>query len=168
MPSVFIPRWWRQQSVARDPQVPVRFGELSGRQSQRSSAAHFLVSELLFWIGLVAISNYSWVNSVYAVKLWLNFSLNPFVSSYRNFPGIFGNQQQHYLEVIKRMLVQCMQDQDNPQVSFLCLVASFLHTFISGTEWLIQDSHWPLNLKFTLINFKVIKYYLNFYNKSDH
>lgn len=35
----------------------------------------------------------------------------------RNFPGIFGNQQQHYLEVIKRMLVQCMQDQENPQVS---------------------------------------------------
>uniref|UniRef100_A0A7M4FL78 Importin 5 n=1 Tax=Crocodylus porosus TaxID=8502 RepID=A0A7M4FL78_CROPO len=31
-----------------------------------------------------------------------------------NFPGIFGNQQQHYLEVIKRMLVQCMQDQDHP------------------------------------------------------
>uniref|UniRef100_A0A672KA94 IPO4/5-like TPR repeats domain-containing protein n=2 Tax=Sinocyclocheilus grahami TaxID=75366 RepID=A0A672KA94_SINGR len=36
-----------------------------------------------------------------------------------NFPGIFGNQQQHYLEVIKRMLVQCMQDQENPQVSVL-------------------------------------------------
>lgn len=36
----------------------------------------------------------------------------------RNFPGIFGNQQQHYMEVIKRMLVQCMQDQANPQVSF--------------------------------------------------
>uniref|UniRef100_A0A8K9XTP2 TOG domain-containing protein n=1 Tax=Oncorhynchus mykiss TaxID=8022 RepID=A0A8K9XTP2_ONCMY len=34
-----------------------------------------------------------------------------------NFPGIFGNQQQHYMEVIKRMLVQCMQDQENPQVS---------------------------------------------------
>lgn len=34
----------------------------------------------------------------------------------RNFPGIFGNQQQHYMEVIKRMLVQCMQDQANPQV----------------------------------------------------
>uniref|UniRef100_A0A673XPI8 Karyopherin (importin) beta 3 n=1 Tax=Salmo trutta TaxID=8032 RepID=A0A673XPI8_SALTR len=33
-----------------------------------------------------------------------------------NFPGIFGNQQQHYMEVIKRMLVQCMQDQENPQV----------------------------------------------------
>uniref|UniRef100_A0A8C4U4X2 Importin 5 n=1 Tax=Falco tinnunculus TaxID=100819 RepID=A0A8C4U4X2_FALTI len=31
-----------------------------------------------------------------------------------NFPGIFGNQQQHYLEVIKRMLVQCMQDQEHP------------------------------------------------------
>lgn len=36
---------------------------------------------------------------------------------FRNFPGIFGNQQQHYMEVIKRMLVQCMQDQANPQVS---------------------------------------------------
>lgn len=34
----------------------------------------------------------------------------------RNVPGIFGNQQQHYMEVIKRMLVQCMQDQENPQV----------------------------------------------------
>uniref|UniRef100_A0A674HVH8 Importin 5 n=1 Tax=Taeniopygia guttata TaxID=59729 RepID=A0A674HVH8_TAEGU len=33
-----------------------------------------------------------------------------------NFPGIFGNQQQHYLEVIKRMLVQCMQDQEHPSV----------------------------------------------------
>lgn len=36
---------------------------------------------------------------------------------FRNFPGIFGNQQQHYMEVIKRMLVQCMQDQANLQVS---------------------------------------------------
>lgn len=34
----------------------------------------------------------------------------------RNFPGIFGNQQQHYLDVIKRMLVQCMQDQEHPSV----------------------------------------------------
>lgn len=38
----------------------------------------------------------------------------------RNFPGIFGNQQQHYLEVIKRMLVQCMQDQEHPSVRPLC------------------------------------------------
>uniref|UniRef100_A0A8C0H9K6 Importin 5 n=1 Tax=Chelonoidis abingdonii TaxID=106734 RepID=A0A8C0H9K6_CHEAB len=36
-----------------------------------------------------------------------------------NFPGIFGNQQQHYLEVIKRMLVQCMQDQEHPTVRML-------------------------------------------------
>ena len=41
------------------------------------------------------------------------------ISYFRNFPGIFGNQQQHYMEVIKRMLVQCMQDQANPQVRFL-------------------------------------------------
>uniref|UniRef100_A0A670KJC7 Importin 5 n=1 Tax=Podarcis muralis TaxID=64176 RepID=A0A670KJC7_PODMU len=36
-----------------------------------------------------------------------------------NFPGIFGNQQQHYLDVIKRMLVQCMQDQENPTIRTL-------------------------------------------------
>uniref|UniRef100_A0A8C0BAB0 Importin 5 n=1 Tax=Buteo japonicus TaxID=224669 RepID=A0A8C0BAB0_9AVES len=36
-----------------------------------------------------------------------------------NFPGIFGNQQQHYLEVIKRMLVQCMQDQEHPSIKTL-------------------------------------------------
>uniref|UniRef100_A0A8C6ISK4 Uncharacterized protein n=1 Tax=Melopsittacus undulatus TaxID=13146 RepID=A0A8C6ISK4_MELUD len=36
-----------------------------------------------------------------------------------NFPGVFGNQQQHYLEVIKRMLVQCMQDQEHPSIKTL-------------------------------------------------
>ncbi|KAF4801531.1 Importin-5 [Turdus rufiventris] len=36
-----------------------------------------------------------------------------------NFPGIFGNQQQHYLDVIKRMLVQCMQDQEHPSIKTL-------------------------------------------------
>ncbi|KAG2457140.1 IPO5 protein, partial [Polypterus senegalus] len=41
-----------------------------------------------------------------------------------NFPGIFGNQQQHYLEVIKRMLAQCMQDQENPQIRTLAARAA--------------------------------------------
>ncbi|XP_023822132.1 importin-5 [Oryzias latipes] len=41
-----------------------------------------------------------------------------------NFPGIFGNQQQHYLEVIKRMLVQCMQDQAHPQIQNLAARAA--------------------------------------------
>ncbi|XP_036401280.1 importin-5 [Megalops cyprinoides] len=41
-----------------------------------------------------------------------------------NFPGIFGNQQQHYLEVIKRMLVQCMQDQENPPIRTLAARAA--------------------------------------------
>ncbi|KAG7467002.1 hypothetical protein MATL_G00148650 [Megalops atlanticus] len=40
------------------------------------------------------------------------------------FPGIFGNQQQHYLEVIKRMLVQCMQDQENPPIRTLAAKAT--------------------------------------------
>uniref|UniRef100_A0A8C7GJ32 Karyopherin (importin) beta 3 n=1 Tax=Oncorhynchus kisutch TaxID=8019 RepID=A0A8C7GJ32_ONCKI len=44
-----------------------------------------------------------------------------------NFPGIFGNQQQHYMEVIKRMLVQCMQDQENPQVSTRFQLSKSLH-----------------------------------------
>uniref|UniRef100_A0A8C1H8H7 Karyopherin (importin) beta 3 n=1 Tax=Cyprinus carpio carpio TaxID=630221 RepID=A0A8C1H8H7_CYPCA len=54
------------------------------------------------------------------------------VSSYRNFPGIFGNQQQHYLEVIKRMLVQCMQDQENPQIRTLAARAA--SSFILSNE----------------------------------
>ncbi|XP_060889016.1 importin-5 [Labrus mixtus] len=41
-----------------------------------------------------------------------------------NFPGIFGNQQQHYMDVIKRMLVQCMQDQENPQIRTLAARAA--------------------------------------------
>uniref|UniRef100_A0A8C2NT17 TOG domain-containing protein n=1 Tax=Capra hircus TaxID=9925 RepID=A0A8C2NT17_CAPHI len=42
-----------------------------------------------------------------------------FYHFFRNFPGIFGNQQQHYLDVIKRMLVQCMQDQEHPSIRTL-------------------------------------------------
>ncbi|XP_068612345.1 LOW QUALITY PROTEIN: importin-5 [Brachionichthys hirsutus] len=41
-----------------------------------------------------------------------------------NFPGIFGNQQQHYIEVIKLMLAQCMQDQANPQIRTLAARAA--------------------------------------------
>lgn len=41
-----------------------------------------------------------------------------------NFPGIFGNQQQHYMDVIKRMLVQCMQDQENPTIRTLAARAA--------------------------------------------
>ncbi|RXN38823.1 importin-5 [Labeo rohita] len=55
-----------------------------------------------------------------------------------NFPGIFGNQQQHYLEVIKRMLVQCMQDQENPQIRTLAAraAASFILSNESNTALL--------------------------------
>ncbi|XP_053719016.1 importin-5 [Synchiropus splendidus] len=49
-----------------------------------------------------------------------------------NFPGIFGNQQQHYLDVIKRMLVQCMQDQANPQIRMLASRAAC--SFILSNE----------------------------------
>ncbi|XP_069061286.1 importin-5 [Pleurodeles waltl] len=41
-----------------------------------------------------------------------------------NFPGIFGNQQQHYMDVIKRMLVQCMQDQENQTIRTLAARAA--------------------------------------------
>uniref|UniRef100_A0AAR2IXI6 Importin-5 n=1 Tax=Pygocentrus nattereri TaxID=42514 RepID=A0AAR2IXI6_PYGNA len=55
-----------------------------------------------------------------------------------NFPGIFGNQQQHYMEVIKRMLVQCMQDQENPQIRTLAAraTASFILSNESNTALL--------------------------------
>ncbi|TWW64295.1 Importin-5 [Takifugu flavidus] len=59
-----------------------------------------------------------------------------------NFPGIFGNQQQHYMEVIKRMLVQCMQDQANPQIRTLAAraAASFVLTNERNTTLLKQFS----------------------------
>uniref|UniRef100_A0AAX7UDG0 TOG domain-containing protein n=1 Tax=Astatotilapia calliptera TaxID=8154 RepID=A0AAX7UDG0_ASTCA len=56
----------------------------------------------------------------------------------RNLIGIFGNQQQHYMEVIKRMLVQCMQDQANPQIRTLAAraAASFVLSNESNTALL--------------------------------
>ncbi|XP_049610535.1 importin-5 [Syngnathus scovelli] len=49
-----------------------------------------------------------------------------------NFPGIFGNQQQHYMDVIKRMLVQCMHDQANPQIRTLAARAA--SSFVLSNE----------------------------------
>ncbi|KAM9198032.1 LOW QUALITY PROTEIN: importin-5-like [Dugong dugon] len=49
-----------------------------------------------------------------------------------NFPGIFGNQQQHYLDVIKWMLVQCMQDQEHPSIRTLSARATA--AFILASE----------------------------------
>lgn len=42
----------------------------------------------------------------------------------RNVPGIFGNQQSHYIDVIKQMLSQCLHDRDNPQVWFEAIKAT--------------------------------------------
>ncbi|XP_034029930.1 importin-5 [Thalassophryne amazonica] len=55
-----------------------------------------------------------------------------------NFPGIFGNQQQHYMDVIKRMLVQRMQDQTNAQIRTLAAraAASFVLSNESNTALL--------------------------------
>lgn len=36
------------------------------------------------------------------------------------FPGIFGNQQNHYLDVIKQMLGQSLQLRSAPQVGVAC------------------------------------------------
>lgn len=47
-------------------------------------------------------------------------ALHIFVS----FPGIFGTQQEHYMQVIKQMLWQCLQDQASQQVRFMAARAS--------------------------------------------
>ncbi|KAI0224095.1 Importin-5 [Lamellibrachia satsuma] len=39
-------------------------------------------------------------------------------------PGIFGNQQNHYLDVIKQMLNRCLADQANPKVRFMAVKAT--------------------------------------------
>uniref|UniRef100_A0A8C4QHS1 Karyopherin (importin) beta 3 n=1 Tax=Eptatretus burgeri TaxID=7764 RepID=A0A8C4QHS1_EPTBU len=56
-----------------------------------------------------------------------------------NFPGIFGNQQQHYLDVIKQMLAQCIQDQENPKVRILA--AKALSAFVLSQESLPVQRH---------------------------
>uniref|UniRef100_UPI00358F79B9 importin-5 isoform X2 n=1 Tax=Myxine glutinosa TaxID=7769 RepID=UPI00358F79B9 len=56
-----------------------------------------------------------------------------------NFPGIFGNQQQHYLDVIKQMLAQCIQDQENPKVRILA--AKALSAFVLSQESLSVQRH---------------------------
>lgn len=69
-----------------------------------------------YWVFLSEISNDKKKPATSEFLVHFNNSISVFYSLFRNFPGIFGNQQQHYLEVIKRMLVQCMQDQENPTV----------------------------------------------------
>ena len=43
----------------------------------------------------------------------------------RSFPGIFGTQQEHYMQVIKQMLWQCLQDQSSQQVNFSPPISCF-------------------------------------------
>uniref|UniRef100_S4RV35 Karyopherin (importin) beta 3 n=1 Tax=Petromyzon marinus TaxID=7757 RepID=S4RV35_PETMA len=56
-----------------------------------------------------------------------------------NFPGIFGNQQQHYIDVIKQMLVQCIQDQENPKVRIQAAKATA--SFVLSQEHLPVQKH---------------------------
>ncbi|XP_014663943.1 PREDICTED: importin-5-like [Priapulus caudatus] len=39
-------------------------------------------------------------------------------------PGIFANQQQHYMDVIRQMLLQCLGDTENPQVRLAAVKAT--------------------------------------------
>ncbi|KAK2573809.1 Importin-5 [Acropora cervicornis] len=43
---------------------------------------------------------------------------------FSSFPGIFGTQQEHYMQVIRQMLWQCLQDQASQQVRFMAARAS--------------------------------------------
>ena len=52
---------------------------------------------------------------VFVTKKFLSFSV---------VPGVFGNQQAHYLDIIKQMLGQSLQDKEHPQVWFEAVKAT--------------------------------------------
>ncbi|RDD39148.1 Importin-5 [Trichoplax sp. H2] len=55
---------------------------------------------------------------------------------FRNFPTIFGNQQTHYLEVIKRMLFQCMSDTTNHKIAYLAVDATTAFLMVNDNDQL--------------------------------
>uniref|UniRef100_A0A673ML26 Importin-5-like n=1 Tax=Sinocyclocheilus rhinocerous TaxID=307959 RepID=A0A673ML26_9TELE len=110
-------------SLAIDVQTAIRTELLAGIQSEGSSNIRKKVCDIAAELSR---------NLIGELTLLLRFVL------VTNFPGIFGNQQQHYMEVIKRMLVQCMQDQENPQIRTLAAraAASFVLSNESNTALL--------------------------------
>jgi hypothetical protein len=58
------------------------------------------------------------------------------------FPGIFGNQQLHYLEVIKQMLAQSLQMRSAPAVVYEAVKAT--SAFLINNE---KDHHMQFHFK---------------------
>ncbi|XP_016396701.1 importin-5-like [Sinocyclocheilus rhinocerous] len=132
-------------SLAIDVQTAIRTELLAGIQSEGSSNIRKKVCDIAAELSRNLIDddgNNQWPE----ILKFLFDSVNSQDVSLReaalhifwNFPGIFGNQQQHYMEVIKRMLVQCMQDQENPQIRTLAAraAASFVLSNESNTALL--------------------------------
>ncbi|XP_052402072.1 importin-5 [Carassius gibelio] len=132
-------------SLALDVQTAIRTELLAGIQSEASSNIRKKVCDIAAELSRNLIDddgNNQWPE----ILKFLFDSVNSQDVSLReaalhifwNFPGIFGNQQQHYLDVIKRMLVQCMQDQENPQIRTLAAraAASFVLSNESNTALL--------------------------------
>ncbi|XP_041482292.1 importin-5-like [Lytechinus variegatus] len=57
---------------------------------------------------------------------------------FNNFPGIFGNKQEYYLVVIKGMLAQCLEKQEQPQVRVVAAKATISFIVTNGKEKAIQ------------------------------
>lgn len=66
------------------------------------------------------------------------------VGCFRAVPGIFGNVQNQYLDVIKQMLLQSLQDQGNMQVGQLICQVGCVDGSISG-KWFWWDQQNYLN-----------------------
>ena len=56
--------------------------------------------------------------SIILVYMYMHVLNTKAIFCCRSFPGIFGTQQEHYMQVIKQMLWQCLQDQSSQQVNF--------------------------------------------------
>ena len=76
---------------------------------------------------------------------------------FRSFPGIFGTQQEHYMQVIKQMLWQCLQDQSSQQVNLsppICCFSTWQGFLLRARQW----ANWPLCGRAAAIQFITIGY----------
>lgn len=86
---------------------------------------------IVFFISIpLMLLVYYYLNSASISALSFNFLLQYF--DFSQVPGIFGNQQAHYLDVIKQMLTRCLNDTRNYEVQTEAVKA--MTAFLSAND----------------------------------
>ena len=91
----------------------------------------------------------------FSLLSWLVYELIGALFCFRSFPGIFGTQQEHYMQVIKQMLWQCLQDQSSQQVN----LSPAICCFSTWQGFCYQQISW-LHVRSATIQFITIGYHI--------